>query len=359
MLSFSSIFSRQPAPLLGLDIGSASARLVELGLDKTGQLVLQRCAELPLGKGWTVCGSVERFDELADAVRRLLKASGSKTKNVAMALPPTAVITKKVKIRGGMSDRDLALQVQIEANQYIPFPMDETNLDFCIAGPCADSPNDIDVLIAASRREKVQDIQGLAEAAGLKPQILDIASYASRLALDRLIKNLPNQGRGSMVALFELGAFESSLQVVCDDDVLYDRDQTFSGEQLTQMITQEFGLSLEMAEVKKLSNETLPGYEARVLHPFIDELGQKINKSLEGFFNGTVHNHMDYVMLAGDCAALAGLPAAVTKHTAFPCLLVNPFEGMAISEQALEGSGPQMASAYLTACGLALRRFAK
>ena len=220
--------------MLGLDISSSSVKLVELGQDKSGNLVLERCAIEPLERGWITDGNIEKFDEVAEAVRRLVKKSGTKTKNVAMALPPSAVITKKIVLPGGMSDQELEVQVEIEANQYIPFPLDEVSLDFCVVGPSPTSAGDIEVLIAASRKEKVQDIQGLAEAAGLKPVIVDVESYASRLATNRLIENFPNKGVGSIVALFEIGALTTSMQVIRNDEVLYDRDQAFGGAQLTQ-----------------------------------------------------------------------------------------------------------------------------
>ncbi|MFM6991261.1 MAG: type IV pilus assembly protein PilM, partial [Rhodoferax sp.] len=180
MISLGSLFSRQPAPMLGLDISSSSVKLVELGRDKAGNLVLERCAMEPLERGWISDGNIEKFDEVAEAVRRLVKKSCTKTTQVAMALPPSAVITKKIILPGGMTDLDLELQVESEANQYIPFPLDEVSLDFFVIGPSAASAGDIEVLIAASRREKVQDVQGLAEAAGLTPVIVDVESYASR-----------------------------------------------------------------------------------------------------------------------------------------------------------------------------------
>ena len=225
MISLGSLFNRQPAPLLGLDISSSSVKMVELDRDKAGNLVLERCAIELLERGWIVDGNIEKFDEVADAVRRLVKKSGTKTKNVAMALPPSAVITKKIVLPGGLSDQELEAQVEAEANQYIPFPLDEVSLDFCVIGPSATAVGDLDVLIAASRREKVQDIQGLAEAAGLRPVIVDVESYASRLATGRLIEALPEKGAGTVVALFEVGALTTSMQVIRDGEVLYDRDQ--------------------------------------------------------------------------------------------------------------------------------------
>jgi type IV pilus assembly protein PilM len=352
-----SFFSRQPAAMVGLDISSSSVKLVELGRDKAGQFVLECCAIVPLERGWITDGNIEKFDEVADAVRRLVKKSGTKTRNVAMALPPSAVITKKIVLPGGLSDQELELQVESEANQYIPFPLDEVSLDFCIVGPSANSAGDVDVLIAASRREKVQDIQGLAEAAGLKPVIVDVESYASRLATSRLIANMPNQGVGSVVALFEVGAMTTSMQVIRNDEVLYDRDQAFGGAQLTQMIVRQYGFSLEEAESKKRSGELPADYVAVVLQPFIDSLVQEIARALQFFFTSTTHNKVDMVMLAGGSAALPGLTAAVTQQTTFACSVANPFEGMEIADGVRLSKMTRESPSYLTSCGLALRRF--
>lgn len=343
--------------MLGLDISSSSVKLVELGRNSAGKLVLERCAMVPLERGWLTDGNIEKFDEVAEAVRRVVKKSGTKTRNVAMALPPSAVITKKIILPGGMSDQELEVQVEAEANQYIPFPLDEVSLDFCIVGPSAASAGDVEVLIAASRKEKVQDIQGLAEAAGLKPVIVDVESYASRLATARLIESLPNQGVGSVVALFELGALTTSMQVIRNNEVLYDRDQAFGGAQLTQLIVRQYGFSLEEAESKKRSGELPDDYESGVLRPFVESMVQEIARALQFFFTSTPHNKVDYVMLAGGSAALPGLTTAVTRHTTFACSLVNPFEGMELGEAVRLKKMTREAPSYLTACGLALRRF--
>ena len=357
LISLGSLFSRQPAPLLGLDISSSSVKLVELGRDKAGNLVLERCAIEPLERGWITDGNVEKFDEVAEAVRRLVKKSGTKTRNVAMALPPSAVITKRIVLPGGLTDQELEVQVEAEANQYIPFPLDEVSLDFCVVGPSTASVGDLDVLIAASRREKVQDIQGLAEAAGLKPVVVDVESYASRLATSRLIQSLPNKGVGTIVALFEVGALTTSMQVIRDDEVLYDRDQAFGGAQLTQLIVRQYGFSSEEAEAKKRSGELPDDYEASVLRPFVDSMVQEIARALQFFFTSTPHNKVDHIMLAGGSAALPGLTAAVTKQTSFSCSLVNPFDGMEVGEGVRLKKMTREAPSYLTSCGLALRRF--
>jgi len=351
------MFSRQPAPLLGLDISSSSVKLVELGRDKAGNLVLERCAIEPLERGWITDGNVEKFEEVADAMRRVVKKSGTRTKNVAMALPPSAVITKKIILPGGLSEQDLETQVEAEANQYIPFSLDEVSLDFCVVGPSSTSSGDVEVLIAASRKEKVQDRQGLAEAAGLKPLIVDVESYASRLAAGRLIQALPNQGVDTMVALFEVGAFTTSMQVIRNEEVLYDRDQAFGDAQLTQLIVRQYGFSPEEAETKKRNGDLPEDYDNGVLKPFVESMAQEIGRALQFFFTSTPHNRVDYVMLAGGSAALPGLTDAVTMQTSFPCHLANPFEGMQVGESVREKKMRREAPSYLTSCGLAMRRF--
>src|SRR5512140_544936 len=155
MSSFGSLFSRQPPPLLGLYISSSSVKLVELGRDKAGGLVLERCAIEPLERGWISDGNVEKFDEVAEAMKRVIKKSGTRTRNVAMALPPSAVITKKIMLPGGLTESELEVQVEAEANQYIPFSLDEVSLDFCVIGPSTTSVGDMEVLIAASRKDRV------------------------------------------------------------------------------------------------------------------------------------------------------------------------------------------------------------
>lgn len=357
LISLGSLFNRKQPPLLGLDISSSSVMLVELSHDKAGNLVLDRCAIEPLEAGWVTDGNIEKFDEVADVVRRLVKKSGSRTKNVAMALPPSAVISKKIILPDGLSEAELEIQVESEANKYIPFSLDDVSLDFCVLGPSATSTGDVEVLIAASRKEKVQDRQGLAEAAGLKAIVVDVESYASRLATARLIENMPNKGIDTMVALFEVGSLTTSIQVIRNDEVLYERDQAFGGAQLTQLIVRQYGFSPEEAETKKRSGELPEDYEAAILKPFVDGMAQEIGRSLQFFFTSTPHNKVDYVMLAGGSSSLVGLTQSVTEQTSFACLLANPFEGMEMGKGIRENRMRREASSYLTACGLALRRF--
>jgi len=242
------LLGRKHPPMLGLDISSSSAKLVELSMTPSGDYVLERMVSEPFEKGWITDGQIEKFDEVAGAVRRLVQKSGTKTRLAVMAMPQSAVITKRIVLPAGLREEEMELQVESEANQYIPFSLDEVSLDFCVIGPSPTSGGDVEVLIAASRRERVQDRQGLAESAGLKPVVLDIESHASQLAMRRLVEALPDRGRDALVALFEIGADTTSLKVLRDGELLYDRDQAFGGSQLTTLISRQYGLSFEEAE---------------------------------------------------------------------------------------------------------------
>ncbi|MBK7263857.1 MAG: pilus assembly protein PilM [Rubrivivax sp.] len=343
--------------MIGLDVSSSSVKLVELGRTSSGDYVLERFALEPFEKGWITDGQIEKFDEVAEAVRRVVQRSGTRTKQVVMAMPQSSVITKKIVLPAGLREEEMEIQVESEANQYIPFSLDEVSLDFCVVGPSPTSLGDVEVLIAASRKDRVQDRQGLAEAAGLTPIILDIESHASRLAMSRVIGALPNEGRDALVALFEIGADTTSLKVLRDDEQLYDRDQAFGGSQLTQLISRQYGFSFEEAEQKKLAGDLPEDYETTILGPFVDSLSQEIGRALQYFFTSTPHHKVHYVMLAGGTATLPGLKDRVTDLTGFASMVVNPFDNMRLGSTVRENRLRREAASYLTACGLAMRRF--
>ncbi len=351
------LLGRKHPPMIGLDISSSSVKLVELSQTASGEFTVDRFASEPFEKGWIADGQIEKFDEVAEAVRKVVVKSGTRTKHVVMAMPQSAVITKKIMLPAGLREEEMELQVEAEANQYIPFSLDEVSLDFCVVGPSPTSAGDVEVLIAASRKDRVQDRQGLAEAAGLKPAILDIESHASRLAMGRLVAALPGEGKDALVALFEIGAETTSLKVLRDDELLYDRDQAFGGAQLTQLISRQYGFSFEEAEQKKLAGDLPEDYQNTILAPFVDSLSQEIGRALQYFFTSTPHHKVHYVMMAGGTAALPGLKERVTDLTGFASMIVNPFEGMKLGSAVRESKLRREAPSYLTACGLAMRRF--
>ena len=357
MISLGSLFSRDPAPLLGIDVSSSSVKLVELGRNRAGDLVLERCAMEPLERGWITDGNIEKFDEVAEAVRRVVRKSGSKTKNVALALPASAVITKKIILPGGLSDKELEAQVESEANQYIPFALEEVNLDFQIIGPAPSSPDEIEVLIAASRKEKVEDRVAVVESAGLRPVVMDVESYAQQASFELIEKQLPESGKGQIVALIDIGANQMNLTVLRNGLQLYVREQAFGGNQLTQDIARLFGLTFEEAEADKRRNNLPENYESELLKPFVESMALEVSRALQFFFTSTQFTQVNHIVLAGGCAILPGADEAVASRTQVNTIIANPFADMVLSDRVRANQLLADASSLMVACGLALRRF--
>lgn len=358
MGALDNLFRRKPPATLGLDIGSSSVRMVELDLDASGKWVLERYMSEPLPKDVVAeDGSIEQFDQLVDAVRRMLKKSGSKAKHVVAALPASAVIAKKVVLPEGLRDDELDAQVDGEAAQYIPFPLDEVSLDYCITGPSAVSVGDVDVVIAAARRERVDDVQALASACGLKLSVLDVSSYASQLAANRIVSGLPKAGADALIALMHIGSISTTMYVLRGGEVVFEREQAFGGKQLTQHIAKYYGMTFEEAESKKISFQLPDDYQHVVLQPYMERLAQEIQAALQFFYNSTPYHNVDYILLSGGSAALPKLNETVTQATSVACLLVNPFDGMAMGSGVTDRKLRRDAPGFLTACGLAMRRF--
>lgn len=358
-MAFDLPFSPKAPPLVGLDIGSSSIKIVELSEAGKGTLRLERYAIEPLPRGAVVDGNVDKIDVVAEAVRRAWRRAGGKIKNVSMGLPASAVITKRIALPANLREEELEMQVESEANQYIPFALDEVSLDFQVMGAIPNAPDDVEVLIAASRKERVEDRVAVAQAAGLKPVVVDVESYAARSAIERLIEQLPNSGEGLVIAVFYVGANTTSVTVMHDGEAIYEREQPFGGQQLTGDISRTYGIPAEEAEQKKRSGDLPADYEAAVLRPFLDTATIEITRALQFFFTSTPYSRVDQIMLAGGSAVLSGLPEALMERSQVPASVISPFKGMEISSNIREKQLRLDAPALLTPCGLAMRRFDK
>lgn len=360
MVSLNTIFKRQPEPLIGVDISATAVKLVELSRDARGGWTLERCAMEPLTTAYQEEGSMSYFDDVTGALRRLLKKSGTRAKQVALSLPPSAVITKKVVLPGTLTDQELEIQVESEASQYIPFSLDEVSLDFAVMGPSPKSPGDMDVLLAATRTEKLQERIEIAEAAGLKPVVMDIDTYAARLAVERLQEGpqaVLHVGEADLLALVKVGGRGYTMQVLRGEEVLYDTEQSLGGAQLTQSIARHYSMTEDEAEKKKRAAELPADYAAEVLLPFVKSLAQDIARALQFFFTSTPYHSVQHILLFGGSAGLEGLASAIQESTNVSTKVLNPFEGMELGPNASKSRVRRDGAAYLTACGLALRRF--
>ena len=267
------------------------------------------------------------------------------------------LLQKKIILPGSLSEQELEVQVESEASQYIPFPLDEVSLDFCVIGPNEKNPSDVDVLLAATRKEKVEERNNLAVLVGLTPVVMDVESYASRLAAGRWISKLPNAGVNDLIALIKVGARNFSLQIVRNDEVLHDNEQGYGGAQLTQLIARQYGISAEEAELKKRTGDLPLDYNDVVLQPFVAGLAQDIGRALQFFYTSTPYHSVQHLVMFGGSAGIHGLEQAVHKQTGVAVCLLNPFESMTLAPTVHQSRLKNDAAMYLTACGLAMRRF--
>jgi len=345
-------------PMIGVDISSSSVKMVELSAaPKKGGYVIERYAIEPLAKDAITDGNINNLDAVAESVQQAWKRLGTRIKNVSMALPAAAVITKKILLPAGLREEELEQQVESEANQYIPFALEEVNLDFQEIGPAPNNPEEIEVLLAASRKINVEDRVAAAMSAGLKVLVMDVESFAAELAFEQISAQLPDGALDKCVALIDIGASVMNVTVMRNGQSVYSRDQQMGGMQLTQQIQSVFGLSAEDAESAKRNGGLPDNYESDVLSPFRESVVMEIARALQFFFTSTQYNEVDYIVLAGGSAAIPGLDDAVATKTQVSTMVANPFALMSVSSKIKQRQLQTDAPSLIIACGLAMRRF--
>ena len=352
-----SIFNPKLRPLIGVDISSSAIKMVELADAGKGQPRVERYAIESLPSDAVLDGNLASLEAVADTLRRCWERLGTSTRYIAMALPTSAVITKKITLPANLREEDMEIQVESEANQYIPFALEEVNLDFQVIGPAPSNPDDVEVLLAASRKEKVEDCVAAAEVAQLKPVVMDVEAYAIQASYELVIKQLPGGGARQIVALVDVGASAMKVTIMKDDQQIYLREQAFGGSQLTDKIMHAYGMGQDEAETLKRSGTPPDNYEAEILHPFIENLAQEVARAMQFFFTSTPYNEVNHIILAGGSALIPGVAELVAQRTNVNTLLANPFAGMPVSPRIRAKQLAADAPSLMVACGLALRKF--
>ncbi len=351
------IFKPKIPPLFGLDISSSSVKMLEIVDAGKGAYRVERYSIEPLPRDAVADGNINNIEVVTDAVARGWKRLGTRTKHVAMAVPTGAVISKKIIVQAGLREEELELQVETEAIQYIPFALEEVNLDWQVIGPSPSSPEEEEVLIAATRKEKVVDLIAVAEAAGLKALVMDVESYAQQAALMLVCQALPGGGKDQNIAIVDIGANVMTISVLRNNQSVYTREQAFGGNQLTADIQNRYGMSAEEAENAKRSGGLPEDFESEVLRPFMENLSMEVQRALQFFFTSTQFSSVDNILLAGGSAVIAGLDEVVNTRTQVNTVVANPFATMQTSPLIQRKKLMVDAPSLIVACGLAMRRF--
>ena len=353
----SNLVKPRTPPLIGVDISSSSVKMVELSSTGKGAYKLERYTIESLPHEAVVDGNIMNLEQVGDAVLRCWKRLGTRIKTLAMAVPSAAVITKKIVLDAGQTEDEMEGQVEAEANQYIPFALEEVDLDFQVLGPDPDNPEQVEVMLAAARKEKVEDRVAVAETVGLKTIVMDIDSFAAQNALELMMAELPDGGRDQTIALVDIGASIMNINVLLNNQSVYMREQPFGGLQLTQEIMRTFGLSMEEADAAKRNGNLPENYQSDVLGPFMDTLALEVVRALQFFFTSTAYSQVDHLYLSGGTASIPDLAEVVAERTQVNTMIANPFAGMEIPGRIKQGQLLIDAPSLMVSCGLALRRF--
>lgn len=352
-----SLFGGGSRDLIGLDISSSAVKLLELSR-RGDQFHVETYAVEPLPPDAVVDKQIVDPQAVGECIARAVTRSGTRTLRAALAVSGASVITKIIQMPATLSENDLEEQIKVEADQYIPYSIDEVHIDFQVLGPSSIGTGSVDVLLAACRKEQVEQRCGALEIAGLLPSVVDIENNALQNASLFLQHQMPDGGRGKTIALIDMGATTTSVLVLHDLQSVYTREQSFGGRQLTDDIMRYYGMSPEDAAKAKRFNSLPEDYAFNVLMPFVADMGQQIDRSLQFFFaSSSQHTQIDQIILAGGCAEIPGVDRSIQEQLNIPTVVAKPFAHMSVSPKAKPSQLARDSASLLLACGLAYRAF--
>jgi len=350
------LFSNKSNILLGLDISSTSVKLLELSKSGARYRVESYGVE-PLPPNAVVEKNISDVEGVGDAVKRLIARAKANSRTCAVAVAGSAVITKTIEMDASLSDDEMENQITVEADQYIPYPLDEVAIDFEVMGLAEESADQVEVLLAACRRENVELREASLELGGVKPRVVDIEAHAMKRAFELVQPQLGANPEDLVVAIIDIGATMTTLSVLADDKSIYTREQLFGGKQLTEEIQRRYGLSFEEAGLAKKRGGLPDDYEQEVLHPFKEAVLQQVTRSLQFFFSSSQYDDVDYIVLAGGTASIEGMAEMIENKLGTPTIIANPFLDMALAGKVDSTALANDAPAMMIACGLAMRSF--
>lgn len=350
-----SFLEKKAKPVIGLDISSTSVKLLEL--TRVGDRYrVESYTVKALPPNAVVEKNIADPAAVAEVIRSMVKQSKTKLKHAAVAVAGSAVITKMIDMPMDLSDDAMESQIAAEADQYIPFPLEEVMLDFEVQGVSPRNADQVEVLLAACRRENVDVRQQVLNDADLVAEKIDIEAYCMERAFELIAEQLEDQ-EGQVVAIIDIGATMTTLSVLVDGKTVYTREQLFGGRQLTEEIQRRYGLSREEAGLAKKQGGLPDDYEMEVLAPFKDAVVQQVTRSLQFFFSASQYNDVDYIILAGGVASLEGLVSLIEEKLGTQTVVANPFARMSVSSRVNAVSLANDAPALMIVTGLAMRSF--
>ena len=348
------ITNSQP-PLIGVDISSTAVKLLQLSRSGNRYRVEHYAVE-PLPPNAVVEKNIVEVEAVGEAIKRAVARSGARARHAAAAVAGSAVITKIIPMPADLDEDDMESQVELEAVNYIPYPIEEVNLDFEVLGQMPGNAEMVQVLLAASRTENVDARVAALELGGLSARVMDVEAFAIENAFSLLADGL-SAPRDGIVAMVDTGATMTTLNILRNGRSLYSREQVFGGKQLTDEVMRRYGLSYEEAGLAKRQGGLPESYDIEVLEPFKEAMVQQVSRLLQFFYAGSEFNRVDQIVLAGGCASIPGIAAMVEEQLGVPTVIANPLAQMTLGPRVQAHALAQDAPALMIACGLALRSF--
>jgi len=347
------LFGRKQAPTLGVDISSTSVKLLELSRSG-GRYRVESYAVEPLPPNSVVEKNITDAELVGEAIGRAVKKSGTRTRTAACAVAGSAVITKIISMPANLSEDEMEGQIQIEADQYIPYPLEEISLDFEVLNLSETEPDKVDVLLAASRSDNVDRRVAALEVGGLQAKVVDVEAFGLENAVSLVMNDIGDQ---HIVAIMDVGETTSTLSVLEANSIVYTREQLFGGRQLTDEIQRRYGLSYEEAGLAKRQGGLPDNYEPEVLQPFRESMAQEVNRALQFFYSSSQVGTVDHIVIGGGCASITGIGGLIRERTDTPISIANPFANMSVASRVRADALANDAPAMMIACGLSLRSF--
>jgi len=352
-----SFFNKGPNTMLGLDISSTSVKLLELSRSG-GKYRVESYGVEPLPENAVVEKNISDVEGVGEAIQRLIERAKTKVKLAAVAVAGSAVITRTIEMPANLSEDEMETNLRTEADQYIPYPLEEVALDFEVQGPSPRAEDQVEVLLAACRRENVEMRQAALELGGLKAKVVDIEAHCMQRAFELVREQFTGEGgEDQIIAIIDIGATMTTLSVLTNSGTPYTREQLFGGKQLTEEIQRRYSLSVEEAGLAKKQGGLPDDYETEVLQPFKEAVVQQVTRSLQFFYSSSAFDDVDHIILAGGTSSIEGLADMVAAKLGTPTSIANPFVNMTLSSKVNEVNLNNDAPALMIACGLAMRSF--
>jgi type IV pilus assembly protein PilM len=351
----SGLLKKKNKTLLGVDISSTSVKILELSRNN-GRYQVESYASEPLPANAVVEQSIGDEEAVGLVIKKTLGKAKANSRRAAIAVAGSAVITKNIEMNEGLTDDEMDYQIRIEADQYIPYPLEEVALDWQVQGP-SELPGNVDVLLAACRLENVELRKDALEIGGLETGIVDIEAFCTERCYELVRTQLADDEDIDTVAIIDIGATMTTLSVLNQGKTIYTREQLFGGKQLTEEVMRRYGLSEEEALRAKLDGGLPDDYESEVLDPFRDSVVQQVSRSLQFFYSSSQYNDVDYIILAGGTSSIIGLDQLTQEKLGISAIVANPFVNMTLSQKVNASLLNNDAPSLMIACGLAMRSF--